>query len=95
MGNATSNVDFDPVQVLGCTEAEAAACCADAGSRPGEVETLALSLLPVVAAPARPALLLGHHQPGRPDAARWRRAWSGGCSTRAGCRTSCTQRRAG
>ncbi len=43
MGNATSNVDFDPVQVLGCTEAEAEALLRGRRVTPGEVETIALS----------------------------------------------------
>ncbi len=43
MSHTASNVDFDPVQVLGCTEAEAARLLRGRRVTPGEVETLALS----------------------------------------------------
>ena len=77
-------------RVLGCSEDGGRRAAARPADHPGRGRDGGAVELPVVAAPARPAVLLGHHQPGRPAAAPTPRAWCGGCSTRTGCRTSCT-----
>ena len=85
----TGMAPFDPVRVLGCTPGEAAKLMHGQTMTLVEVEALALS-----------SYQWWRHL--RDPRSYWvtasqasgcctsRRAWSGGCSTRSGCPTSCT-----